>query len=73
MDGELNEKYQTLLDCASQLVARSCLLSCGGNKKLTKQCQSELAFLQRVSATEIVGCLQRNFPCNHPFASVAIR
>lgn len=50
MDDELlKEKYNSLLTCATELCARCHSLSCSGSRKLTKLCQSELAFLHRLA------------------------
>jgi len=48
MDGELKEKYNSLLACATQLCACCSSLSIDGSTKLAKQCQSELKFLHSV-------------------------
>lgn len=49
MDNELlKEKYNSLLSCATQLRARCDSLPYTGSRKLTKLCQSELAFLHRL-------------------------
>jgi len=47
-DDLLKEKYDSLVTCAAQLRARCDSLTCNGSRKLTKLCQSELAFLHRV-------------------------
>jgi len=49
MEDELKEKYSSLLTGATELCTRCSTLPCSGISKLTKQCQSELAFLHRVS------------------------